>query len=183
MNAGESAWRELLSFALESWAASTHELRIEDTYKWLYQAALGPEHAVVDRDSARRRLDIEFDGLDLRDASEPLWTPLNVAGSLGRLNLRPFKAAGGSIDHLVDAFVQTAARYSGDHELLLDTWKQFGILLRERGPLGSIGCDDWERLDAELHERGYPAIHHSPEYRKAAAPAYRVLLSELCPKS
>ena len=34
---------------------------------------------------------------------------------------------------------------------------------------------EWRRLDREMRARGYPAIHHSPEYENARRPAYRVL--------
>ena len=59
----------LLPFALDAFA-SDPETRIEDAYKWLYQATCGGEHAVPDEEAARAWLRAEFPRLP----PTPPWT-------------------------------------------------------------------------------------------------------------
>ena len=93
----------LLDFAIPKWKADT-KVRIEDAYKWTYQATRGGEHAVPDEESAREWLDGEWSGQGKPPANEPVWGPLCPGGEIGRLNLRTFKAKGGKADDLLVAF-------------------------------------------------------------------------------
>ena len=68
-------WVDLLTFSLAAWQKEP-EMRIEDAYKWLYQATRGGEHAVPDEDSARKWLDEEWATLGSPYKNEPEWEPL-----------------------------------------------------------------------------------------------------------
>jgi hypothetical protein len=150
------------------------ELRIEDAYKWLFHATRGGEHAIVNAFAVRQWLDQEWAGLGPPDPGEPLWTPLAPDGRIGRLNLRPFKAQGGSADALHAAFLAGAESFDADPARFRAAWRALGRAL-EKHPHGHLTRAEWRRLDARARPEGYPACHHSPAYEQARAPAYRVL--------
>ena len=155
-------------------ARADPEIRIEDAYKWLFHAARGGEHAVQDETAVRRWLDREWAALGPARLDEPLWTPLDADGRVGRLNLRPYKARGGSPDALHAAFVEGARSFDASPARFRRAWNALGRELKKR-PVGHLRHADWQRFDREMRAQGYPASHHSPEYERARAPAYRVL--------
>ena len=80
----------LLDFAIPKWKTD-EAVRIEDTYKWLYQATRGGEHAAPDREGAKQWLDGEWSSLAAKQKVENLWEPLSPGGDIGRVNMRAFK--------------------------------------------------------------------------------------------
>ncbi len=163
----------LLPFALDAFA-SDPETRIEDAYKWLYQATCGGEHAVADEESARAWLRAEWASLGQTSPGEPLLVPLRPDGALVRLNLRPYRDRGGTADALLAAFLGSARAFEPDTALFLESWTVLGKQLAAR-PLGPLNRAEWSRLDAAMKAKGYPAIHHSDGFSRARRPAYRVL--------
>ena len=165
--------RLLVSFSLGSFADDP-AVRIEDAYKWLYQAALGGEHAVPDEDAARAWLEGEWASLGPSLPGEKLVVPLRPDGAVVRLNLRPYRDRGGRPDYLLSAFLAGARSFEPDRTLFRTTWDALGEELAAR-PFGSLSRTEWVRLDAETKPEGYPAVHHSAAYARAKHPAYRVL--------
>ncbi|MFM9904663.1 MAG: hypothetical protein ACKVQJ_08850 [Pyrinomonadaceae bacterium] len=163
----------LIDFAMPKWKADKN-VRIEDTYKWLYQATRGGEHAAPDREMAKQWLDGEWSGLSLPQKGEPLWDPLCPGGEIGRLNLRPFKTRGGSEDDILAAFLTASREYRSTVSSFTDAWLELGKRLRKKS-LGQIDRKAWDRLDGDMKAKDYPAIHHSSNYEKANNPAYRIL--------
>ena len=163
----------LLDFAIPKWKAQP-AFRIDDAYKWTYQATRGGEHAAPSRDAAKSWLDNEWSSLAAGPKGEAEWTALCPGGEIGRLNLRPFKARGGSADDLVDAFLASAAEFRSEPKDFTDAWTELGKRLKKKG-FASVTYKEWIRLDAEMKKKGYPAIHHSKDYNEALRPAYRVL--------
>ncbi len=163
----------LLDFAIPSWK-SDPAVRIEDAYKWTYQATRGGEHAVPDTDSARKWLDGEWQTLGAPAANEPVWEPLCPGGEIGRLNLRPFKSRGGHADELLDAFLASSRDYRSESKAFKDAWFELGKRLRGK-TIGTLDRRAWVKLNAEMRARNYPAIHHSEQYEQAEQPAYRIL--------
>ena len=155
-------------------APADPELRIEDAYKWLFHATRGGEHAIVNEFAVRQWLDQEWATLGPPQPGEPLWVPLTADGRVGRLNLRPFKAQGGSADDLHAAFLASADSFAADPARFRAAWNALGRDL-EANPRGHLTRAEWRRLDAHARKDGYPARHHSPEYEQARTPAYRVL--------
>lgn len=163
----------LIDFALPIWK-SEPAVQIEDAYKWTYQATRGGEHAAPDREIAKEWLDKEWKSISEPMVNETLWQPLCEDGSIGRLNLRPFKQLGGNPDDLVDAFVAGAKEYKGVESDFLAAWNELGKRLKKKSG-GSLDHKKWAALDAEMKKKGYPAIHHSKTYQKVYGPAYRIL--------
>ena len=165
----------LLDFAIPKWKADKN-VRIEDAYKWTYQATRGGEHAVPDAESARSWLDGEWTILTKPAANEPVWEPLCPGGEIGRLNLRPFKARGGKEDDLLEAFLASSREYKTEPQNFVDAWAEIGKRLKKKRA-GKLDYKSWAKLDAEMKAKNYPAIHHSAIYEKPDHPAYRILTS------
>jgi hypothetical protein len=161
-----------LALPLDAWR-SDGAVEIQDAYKWIYQATQGGEHAAPSRDQAAAWLRTEWDSLEPGPASEPLIEPLANSGIV-RVNLRPFRAAGGAPDALVGAFVRSAASFKADRRAFEDAWLQLGERLRQ-GAVGRLTRADWERLDGATRPAGFPAVHHSEGFTASRHPAYRVM--------
>ncbi len=168
--------RVLLPFALDAFA-SDPETRIEDAYKWLFQAANGGEHAIPDEESAREWLGKEWGSLGEALPGEPLLVPLRPDGALVRLNLRPYRDRGGKPEDLLAAFLAGARAFRPDPSLFRESWIALGERLAAR-PLGPLNRAEWNRLDAAMRPKGYPAARHSDGFTRARRPAYRVLTGD-----
>jgi hypothetical protein len=100
----------------------------DDLYKLIMQAAMGSEHAIDDPESAKLYLQKEVEGLS-PEPDDPLIDPLSPDGLIVRVNLRPFLKVGGDLEELCEAFIRTAAKFTGKHETLrsyLQTALDFG---------------------------------------------------------
>lgn len=162
----------LLEFCLAAWQ-NEEAFRIEDAYKWLFQATMGGEHAITNEEGVRRWMDEEWESLGPPKLNEPLIVVLRPDGALLRVNLRPYRAAGGSKERLLEAFIDSAELFVPDREAFRFEWHGLGRLLHF-GPQNWFSYLDWSRLEAETGP-GYPAIDHSSENLKVADPAYRVV--------
>lgn len=149
----------------------------EDAYKWLYQAARGGEHAAPSEEAARERLLREWATLGTPAPGEPLVVPLRPDRRVVRLNLRPYRAAGGDPEMLLAAFLESARAFRPDAGFFLEAWRE----LRRRVPAdagGRMSPAAFEELHRASEAKGWPARHHGAAYAAAHAPAYRVLTDE-----
>jgi hypothetical protein len=168
----------LLPYCLIQWK-NEPEMRIEDSYKWIYHATHGGDHAVGDSEEGPRRwMEREWSTLGRPQSGEPEVVKLDPEGRLLRINLRPYKARGGDKEMLLALFVASAKRFRPDPATFRREWTSLGERLRER-PRGHLSYTEWKRLDGATRRFGYPAIHHSAEFERVARPAYRVILGEL----
>lgn len=154
-------------------------MELADLYKLVHQAAMGNEHRIDDTAAVRRRLEQEVAALEPwtgEPRTEPLRDPLSPDGALVRVNLRPFRADGGSPDALTTAFVRTAERWPGSVERLVEHW----VAARSMARSGELPFDleEMSRFLAAREVEGFPAVHHSPAYESAYRPAYRVVAVE-----
>lgn len=166
----------LLDHAIPIWKHQP-ATRVEDAYKWIFQATRGGEHAAPDRDSAAKWLDGEWAKLAKPQDDEMLWVPLCPDGSIGRLSLRRFKTSGGKEADLLDAFLASAREFRGSREEFETAWTEFGNRLKTEH-FGKLTRKNWKEFDKKMRQAGYPAIHHSESYSAQYAPAYRVLTGE-----
>lgn len=156
------------------------QMQPQDLYKLAFQSALGNEHLMNDTAMARRYLLEELESVQ-PSTEEPLFEKINAAGSLVRVNLRPFKASGLDPELLVEAMVRTGSTFTPSEQLLESFLGDIRLLaLEERIPL-TLG----ELLPYFEQQRaaGFPAVHHSPEYTQRYHPAYRVVLRAFLPTS
>ena len=154
------------------------ELAAEDLYKLLHQSVAGPGHAIENADMARAWLEREWSALRDVEGNEPLFEPLSADGRLVRVNLRPWRSAGRDRELVLTAFLQTAQAVSPPSEQIHSAMDAIracsGSLAGEAG----VPAAQLDSLFAKLATEGYPAIHHSPGYRQAYSPAYRVVLRD-----
>ena len=153
-------------------------MRLEDIYKLLHQAALGPGHAVRDAAEAWQRLEAEISALGAGPL-EPERDVISPDGKLARIHLRTYVAGGGDARRLCDAFVATANAWPASTDRLA---KFCGCL----ADLAAAGGIPFPRQDVvEWFERiaqaGYPPVHHSAGFADRHKPAYRVVNVELLP--
>lgn len=149
-------------------------MEIQDLYKLVFQAAMGSEHAVPNREVAKQWLDRELSTLPTAPP-EPLSEPLSPDGALVRVNLRTFGERGGEMDSLLDAFIKTAEQFAGSEERLRRYWRYVEAMAEAE----EIPFDKAEVQELFSEMQGFPAVHHSPSYRERYKPAYRVVLLEL----
>jgi hypothetical protein len=159
---------QLLSAHLARYPA----MRLEDIYKLLHQAALGPGHAVQNAMQARQLLEAEAAQVGAGPA-EPERDVISPDGALARIHLRPFIAGGGNLDRLCDAFVATANNWPASTEKLA----RFCSCLADLADSGGIpfGREEVVAWFDGIAKAGYPAVHHSPEFSERYKPAYRVV--------
>lgn len=137
-------------------------MRAEDVLKLCFQAARGPAHILGDLEAAKRYFDAEFSSVAPRPEA-PLYEI--VSPDFIRVDLGAWKAANMPPEWLFRMFSASARKF-GDADAVLK--KYFAIAEEE--------------LDGELKARfsalcksAAAAPHHSPAYRAAEAPSYRVV--------
>lgn len=142
-----------------------------DVIKLCYQAAFGAEHLLEDRDAAFQYLTQEYDQVQ-PDGSEPLYEA--ISEGICRVNLRAWKKRNLPIEWLFHMFVETDVRQSQGGR------GQFREYLCDAESLVAAGVFGFDRIRWEEFLKDYPvakpvAVHHSEAYRRAEAPAYRLV--------
>ena len=154
-------------------------LGLEDIYKLLHQAALGPAHAVEGL-AARERLSREAANLG-EGPDEPLADPISPDGRLVRVHLRPYVAQGRALNSLADAFAETARTWTPATDKLARFCGCLGDLA-DTGGIAFARSEVIPYMNARAAE-SWPAVRHSAAFRATWRPAYRVvdatLLAEL----
>ncbi|HPI72849.1 MAG TPA: hypothetical protein PK843_10440 [bacterium] len=144
---------------------------VQDLYKLLFQAVLGPEHLLSNAAAAQMRLEQEW-ASQPAESGEPLFEPVSLDGRLVRLNIRPFKASGADRQTLWLAFY-SASRCCGEKQAFIATWRRSLAWIAQ----GSIALSAKAAYDFdEIQKRAeYPAGRHSQAYRRLHRPAYRLV--------
>jgi len=165
----QSAFEKVFQAQLQRYPA----MQIQDLYKLVYQATMGNEHLLTDSAAVHDYLIRELESIQA-SAAEPLLEEISPDGEVVRLNLRPFKARQGDHRALFRAMMQTARIFQKSPEHLERH-------LRELEQTTHFDAATMQAFFHEMHEKGYPAAHHSTVYEEKYAPAYRVLLKEFVP--
>ena len=146
-------------------------MRAADWYKLLYQGVFGVGH-ILGESSYNRLVEEAGRVRDLGPRNEPIIERVSPDGAVVRVNLRPYVRTGGSLEALYEA-MQASSGMAGAPVHFIRLWRRFKRLA---GGLG-VALDEVEvcELDDMLAERGPVTMHHTPEYREAYYPAYRVV--------
>ena len=147
-------------------------MQLDDIYKLLHQAALGPGHAVKDVTNARAWLEKEAAELGPGPV-EPENDIISPDGRLARVHLRSWVAAGRRLDDLNRVFFETANSYTPSRERL----EKFCGCLGDLASAGGIPFAQQAVLAYfdRIAQAGYPVVHHSNTYTDSYKPAYRVV--------
>ncbi len=152
---------------LRNHAARYPKMEPQDAVKLLFQSVFGPGHLISAPCIAAERL---RDELRISPSQESVF-PDEIGGGFARLHL----TAGTDPDYALFAFLKSAEP-AGSREELLDAVEILRNLTAE-----SVFAFDSAVLNRYLEEyipSGCPIVSHTPAYREAYAPAYRVVRRE-----
>lgn len=149
--------------------------RLLDIYKSCFQDYMGAEHLVSDRQRVKVYLDEELQANNIDDLLPWYYEPCGIDGQYVRVSIRAVKENKISEDLLLDAFIRSA---NSDKRPSVESWRDRWHMI-----IGTIDQmqltlphyqQDREYIDSILTVGKY-AISHSPEYREAYRPHYRII--------
>ena len=149
--------------------------RLLDIYKSCFQDYMGAEHLVSDRQVVKSYLDQELESTALDDLLPWYYEPCGIDSTYFRVSLRAVKEGLISADLLLDAFVRSA---NSVERPSVASWT-----VRWHKIIGTIDslhlalphfAEDRQFIDSVLTAGKY-AISHSPDYREAYHPHYRIV--------
>lgn len=177
-------------------------LKPQDIYKLVHQGVFGPGHIITSVARASFMLKQELATLEVRSPkyegravrqgplgpmAEPELEEIDPRGRLVRVNLRPIAGAAEArnqksegrrqnveVGWLVEALVESGRRVKGDP---VEMERRLSAAVRWCRTDLPRQAAELQRIAAQAEESGYPAFHHSPGYKRAYRPAYRVVLS------
>lgn len=147
-------------------------MKPQDCVKLIYQNEFGPEHALGDIASVQQMIEEEMNTAESGDTE--LFT--EIGSGLVRVDL--YQARGKiPAEVLAECFVRTANMYKGSLSALL---RKLKYLSANAGKLG-FAYDEQELKEYLSFHRSnaYPAVHHTPQYREAYHPHYRVIRRDM----
>ena len=139
-----------------------------DAVKLIYQNEFGGGHLIRDEQACLNYLRREYTSV-AKDPTVPLYE--DIGNGIIRVNLAAVKPE--DLERLGRAFMDSAAKHKGTMDRFLNKLE----VLRKLANEGVFNFDT-NALNAYLSEyeaAGYPAVSHSPEYRQAYKPAYRII--------
>ena len=140
-----------------------------DAVKLIYQNEFGGGHLIRDEQACLNYLRREYADLE-KDPTVPLYE--DIGNGIVRVNLGAVREE--ALEQLGQDFIASAAKHKGT----LDSFLNKLEVLHKLTTAGVFSFD-LDALNAYLSKykaAGYPAVSHSPEYRQAYNPAYRVIL-------
>ena len=151
------------------------ESRLLDIYKSCFQDYMGAEHLVSDRQRVKAYLDEELQTTSLDDLMPWYYESCGVNGQYIRVSIRAIKENLITEDLLLDAFIRSAnSEKRPSVESWRDEWHKI-ISTIDQMELGlPRSGQDRAFIDSILTVGKY-AISHSPEYREAYRPHYRIV--------
>ena len=149
--------------------------RLLDIYKSCFQDYMGAEHLVSDRQMVKAYLDEELNTTSLDDLMPWYYEPCGIDSSYYRVSIRAIKESLVSEDLLLNAFIRSA---NSEKRPSVESWSE-----RWHKIIGTIDQmkldmpnyqEDKQFIDSVLSVGKY-AISHSPDYREAYHPHYRIV--------
>ena len=157
------------------YAARYPLMEATDFAKLIYQSAFAGGHLISSRQAALERLKAEWDA-----QSGAGYTPLieSIGSGVCRLYLAPARKMGLRPETVCGLFVETAASFTPDKARFERGMEALSALCRE----GALSADpaEVEALLRAARETDYAPFSHSPRYREAYRPAYRLVGEDFC---
>ena len=149
--------------------------RLLDIYKSCFQDYMGAEHLVTDRQRVKAYLDEELNTTTLEDLLPWLYEPCGAEGNYVRVSIRTVKEGIISADLLLDAFIRSA---NTGNRPSVESWRDQWHEILEVIDTMDLNFPNYTAdklfIDSILSVGKY-AISHSPEYREAYHPHYRIV--------
>ena len=149
--------------------------RLLDIYKSCFQDYMGAEHLVSDRKSVKAYLDEELNTTSLDELMPWYYEPCGIESCYYRVSIRAIKEGIITEDQLLDAFISSAnSETRPSVESWSDRWHMIiGTIDQMKLDLPDFQ-EDKQFIDSVLSVGKY-AISHSPDYRNAYHPHYRIV--------
>ena len=149
--------------------------RLLDIYKSCFQDYMGAEHLVSDRARVKTYLDEELSSTNIESLMPWYYEPCGIDSSYYRISIRTVKEGIVTEDMLLDAFIRSA---SAKNRPSVESWRErwhkiIGTIDSMRLNLPHYDSDK-QFIDSILNVGKY-AISHSPDYREAYRPHYRIV--------
>ncbi|MBQ6193227.1 MAG: hypothetical protein IJK43_02165 [Prevotella sp.] len=149
--------------------------RLLDIYKSCFQDYMGAEHLVSDKDRVKAYLDEELNTTTLDELMPWYYEPCGIDGNYVRVSIRAVKEGIMTEDLLLDAFIRSANNpLRPTIEAWRDRWHEIIGTIDEMHLNQPNYLEDKQFIDSVLSKDKY-AISHSPEYREAYHPHYRIV--------
>lgn len=153
--------------------------RLLDIYKSCFQDFMGAEHLVGDTLSVRRYLEYELQQVEGDSLMSWYAEPCGLQGRYVRVSLRVVQEGLVSLDQLLSAFIRSANdSVRPSVEVWKAEWEKIVGQIDEMR-LGLPYYDDDRRFIADVLAQGKYAISHSPDYRAAYRPHYRIVRRDI----
>ena len=165
------------------WQMETYpESRLLDIYKSCFQDYMGAEHLVTDSERVKAYLDQELETTTLDELLPWYYEPCGIDSNYYRVSIRAIKEDIITEELLLDAFVRSA---NSVERPSVESWRDKWHVI--------IGTIDQMQLDLPHYDEdklfidsilaaGKYAISHSPEYREAYHPHYRIVIRRIFEK-
>ena len=149
--------------------------RLLDIYKSCFQDYMGAEHLVSDRQRVKAYLDEELSTTSLEELMTWYYEPCGIDSSYYRVSIRAIKEGIITEDQLLDAFIRSA---NAEKRPAVESWSERWHKIMEIIDGMNLGLPNYQEdkifIDSILAVGKY-AISHSPEYREAYRPHYRIV--------
>lgn len=155
------------------------QARLLDVYKSCFQDYMGAEHLVGDTASVRAYLEQELATTEASALQPWQYEPCGVGGNYVRVSLRAVLEGKITADELMEAFIasaNTSPRPSVSS--WAERWHEIVAAIEQMGITLPYYEQDKLFIDEVLAQGKY-AISHSPEYRTAYAPHYRIVRRDI----
>ena len=154
------------------------EARLLDIYKSSFQDYMGAEHLVSDAASARGYLEQELATTSVAELMPWYSEPCGVEGQYVRVSLRAVHEGLISGEKLLDAFISSANVERPSVESWRERWQQMIDVIDHMDLKLAHYQEDKQFIENVLAQGKY-AISHSPEYRDAYKPHYRIVRRDI----
>ena len=149
--------------------------RLLDLYKSCFQDYMGAEHLVSDRQRVKAYLDEELSTTTLDDLMPWNYEPCGIDSNFYRVSIRTIKENVISEEMLLNAFIRSA---NTPKRPSVEEWSERWHVIIDAIDQMQLGLPNYQQdkafIDSILSAGKY-AISHSPEYREAYRPHYRIV--------
>jgi hypothetical protein len=142
-----------------------------DAVKLIYQNEFGGGHLIRDEQACLNYLRREYASAE-KDPTAALYE--DIGNGIVRVNLAAVKPE--DLEQLGKNFINSAAKHKGTLDSFLNKLEVLQALTADG--VFTFGTDALNVYLSECKAVGYPAVSHSPEYRVAYKPSYRVIRKE-----
>lgn len=160
--------KKTLQDVLRAHAKRYPKMRPTDAVKLIYQNEFGGGHLIRDEEAVLNYLRREYASVE-KDPDMPLYE--DIGNGIVRVHLAAMREA--DLEELGQAFIRSAAEHQGSP----DSFRKKLAVLTEMTEAGcfAFGARELNAYLSEYETAGYPVVSHSPEYRQAYKPAYRIV--------